>query len=175
MRELSELLEAVERRAAELPRAERAEVVKTARQIEQHVKFLEHINNFTSYIQIPLQIGGKRETAELYVFNDAKGRRRIDPANTTLFLSLNTANLGRVESFVKLIGKHAECDFTLADEQTAAQFAGSMGQLAQGLEALGYTLARTSAKTAAAPPRDVLDIDREHTEMLGRYTFNRVI
>ena len=174
MRELSELLDAVERRAAELPRTERNEVVKAAREIEQQVKFMEHINNFTSYIQIPLQIGNRRETAELYVFNDAKGRRKIDPENATLFLSLNTANLGLVESFVKLIGKNVECDFTLEAPETAQAFSSAMSQLSEGLKALGYTLGRASSKVAEAP-RDALDVAQEHNVILGRYTVNRVI
>ncbi|MCL2081517.1 MAG: hypothetical protein FWH16_05385, partial [Oscillospiraceae bacterium] len=95
-RELDELIEAVRHKLPELAPRQREALARSVNELEQSVKFLDGLNRFTPIVNVPLQWGDRRTTAELYVFNDSGRGRKIDPHNATVFISLMTANTGRV-------------------------------------------------------------------------------
>jgi hypothetical protein len=174
MQNLKSLLETSQQRLGELSGESRAQATQLLQQVEQTVKFLDVLNNFTGYMQIPLMFSQERTTAELYVFRDSQKKRGSDPENVTMFLSLDTKALGKVETFVKLIGKNVECDFSLSNEETCKSFAAAMTLLAQSLEAQSYHLARTS--TSVTPNRrNAIDITMDHDVLLSKYSFNRMV
>ena len=172
VQELDRFLSAAE--AAEWPDSVRGELAKAVQDIAQQVKFIDQLNSFTHFIQMPLMVNGEKTTADLYVFNDSKGQKRIDPNNATLFLSLSTAGIGRVETFVKLIGKSAEADFSLDTEPVAQGFSSHMTQLRDSLQAQGFTLVRTSARTSPEPMGPP-EVEREHRQRSARYHFDRSV
>jgi hypothetical protein len=171
MRELSEVLHGLEDKAATMTGESRANLQQVARELESGVKFMSQLNNFTAFVQLPVTVNGERATADLYVFNDSKDKRKIDPENATLFLSLATASAGRVETYVKVIGKNVECDFALETEQTAALVRREMPRLLHLLDAQGFRLQRTAA-TTQTEPAGVLEVKQRHDRRTSRYQFN---
>lgn len=84
----------------------REEILGKIDNLQNNMRFLNEINNHSTYIQIPLNILNKNTTGELYILKKNQGRKRIDPKNATLFLSLNTQNLGQVDSLVSIEKKN---------------------------------------------------------------------
>ena len=172
--EISRFLSALEERSELLPDAVRTASARAAREIGQSLRFIEQINDFSAYAQLPVIINGNKSTAELYVFNDSSDKKKIDPQNATAFISIATANIGCAEVFVKLIGKDAECDFGIEAQPGAALFKAGMPALAALLESEGYRLSRTSVNVQKGK-KNILDIAKIHQAMMSRYTLDKTI
>ncbi|MCL2003124.1 MAG: flagellar hook-length control protein FliK [Oscillospiraceae bacterium] len=176
-REIGRILTSVLERAASLPEQTRTELLNTARDIVQTLRFTEQISHCASFAQMPVTVNGERTTAQLYVFNDSTEKKKIDPRNATLFLSLSTAHLGTVEGFVKVIGTGVEADFSLQTEKAAGLFRAGLPDLNELLEARGYRLERVNAAVAregAVPPPPAA-VEKGRAARAGRYRFNRTI
>ncbi|MCL1819569.1 MAG: flagellar hook-length control protein FliK [Oscillospiraceae bacterium] len=173
-RELDEVIETVRQKLPELEPSRREALAKAVNELEQSVKFLDNMNRFTPIVNIPLQWGGERTTAELYVFNDSKGGKKIDPQNATVFISLMTANTGRVETMIKVIGKSVECDFSVDSPDAVDLVRGEMHILYKLLDLQGYKLARTSAQVAEKTA-DILDVSKAREQQMSRYFFDRTV
>jgi hypothetical protein len=172
-RELDEVIDAVKQRLSELEPRSREVLTRSLNELEQSVRFLDSLNRFTPIVNIPLQWGNERTTAELYVFNDSRGKK-IDPQNATVFMSLMTSNAGRVETMIKILGKSVECDFNLESDEVADDMRGSMHTLYKLLDAQGYRLARSSAQTAEKAA-DIFDVSKIREQNKSRYFFDRTI
>jgi len=172
-RELAEVIDAVKQRLSELEPQQREVLTRTVNELEQSVRFLDTLNKFTPIINIPLQWGDERTTAELYVFNDSRGKK-IDPQNATVFISLMTSNAGRVETMIKILGKSVECDFSLESDDVADAMRGGMHTLYKLLDVQGYRLARTSAQ-ASEKVADIFDVSKIREQNKSRYFFDRKI
>jgi hypothetical protein len=175
-REIGRLLTQLIETSREWPPQQRTELLNTAREIVQILRFAEQINHCTAFAQIPVDINGEKTTAQLYVFNDSNEKKKIDPQNATLFVSLHTMNLGMVEGFLKVIGQGVEADFTLRTEEAAQLFRAGLLGLSDLLEARGYRLERVTAAVAREEePLPPAAVEKGRAVVAGKYTFNRVI
>ena len=174
MRELGEVVRTLEESATDMPPAARERLSAATRVLETSLTFLGKLGNMAAFVQLPLQINGDRASAELYIFNDGKPAKKIDAENATLFLSLRTANTGRVEAFVKVIGRNIECDFSLESAPAADLLRAEMPALLSLLDAQGFRLQRTSSGVKNRPS-DALDFAREREARASRYRFDRSV
>jgi len=174
-RDLADTLRVIDARSSELEPGIREGVRALVREIASDLQFTHRLHNeFTPVLQIPLALPGDRQaTASLYVWNDAERQgRRIDPKNATLFLSLFTAHMGRVEALCKVIGPSVEADFKAPGDDGASALRGGGKALADLLEAHGYTLRRLTA-TLKDQPSDMIDADQARIANRGLYSFDR--
>ncbi len=174
-REIGRMLASVIEAARELPEGVRTEVMKAARDIVENLRFSDQLNHCTSFAQLPLMLNGERTTAQLYVFNDSKEKKRIDPHNATVFVSLTTANLGTVEGFVKVIGTGVDADFSLQTEDAARLFRAGLPELGAMLEAQGYRLERVNASAEKPAPSTPAKVEKGRSVRAERYRFNRTV
>lgn len=174
VRELAEVIETVKEKLPELEPSRRETLGKAVAELEQSVKFMDNLNKYTPIVNIPLQWGDERTTAELYVFNDSKRGRKIDPQNATMFVSLMTANAGRVETMIKVLGKNVECDFSVELPEVADTIRSEMHTLYNLLDAQGFKLARTTAQ-AAEKTSDIFDVSKVREQNKSRYFFDRKV
>jgi len=175
-RELSETLRTIDARVSELPSETRAEVRSLLRDIASDLRFTNRLNEFTPVMQIPLTLpDDSKSTASLYVWNDAENKgRRVDPKNATLFLSLFTANMGRVEALCKVIGPSVECDFNVRREDGATAIRGNGSTLMKLLEAHGFKLQRFTA-FFKEQPSDLIDAGQTRLVKRSSYAFDRSV
>lgn len=75
-------------------------VTKTDNIISKN-KMVSDINRF-AYMQIPININNEQKTAELYVYNRKKNKKQLDPNDIIMLIGLDTQNLGRVETAIKV-------------------------------------------------------------------------
>lgn len=131
----------------------------------------QNTHNTLTPLHIPLNLAGINTTAEIYVFDDSKeAQRKADPANSTLFLSLKTANFGQIETIIKVIGKNLECEFCVGESSGAEMFRSSMPELVNSLSALGYNLTRSVVRETDSP-RNVKEIERDCRDFAARFCF----
>ncbi|MDR0380566.1 MAG: flagellar hook-length control protein FliK, partial [Oscillospiraceae bacterium] len=175
-RRLLDALRAAGEAASAHPPAERMRAEAVLRDIAAGVRFTQQLGNFAAVVQWPVMLNGREATAELYVFGgDSGARGRIDPKNATLFLSLGTANMGRVEVLVKVIGQQVECDFRLPSKEQANFVRSAAPKLGALLEGAGYRLTRSSFIQSLEPAAGPLAVAEARAFFDRRYRFDRQI
>ena len=100
---------------------ERADISARVNNIEEGIKLLNQISSNNVYVQIPLNISGFHTTGELYIIKKEKNKKRIDPRNVIMLISLDTQNLGRVETLMDVKGKNVGINLR-AEEQKVIDF-----------------------------------------------------
>ncbi len=71
--------------------------------LDDSMKLMNQLNNSNMlYYQLPVNITGQNTTAELFVMNRKKNKKRLDPHNAVMFISLDTNSLGRIETLLDL-------------------------------------------------------------------------
>lgn len=92
-------------------------------------------------LQIPLLFNGQMTTADLRIFyREEGGRRRIDPDNVRVSLSLDLTGLGPLRIDLSAVDRRAVCRIHAADEGRAAFLQGAADELKAGLERCGYAV-----------------------------------
>ncbi|MDR2940782.1 MAG: hypothetical protein LBV08_10780 [Clostridiales bacterium] len=110
------------------------------------------------FVQIPLLLEGKKFDSEIYVFEDKK-QKVINGGDCTALISIETANLGRFETFIKKVSDQVNFEFNLNEEAEALVKANIDG-LEHMLKERGYTLAGFSFKKT----KDEFDITQTTKE-----------
>ncbi len=101
--------------------SDRADIMAKATGIEEGIRLLNQISTNNVYVQIPLNLSGFHTTMELYVMKKEKNKKRIDPRNAVVLLSLDTQNLGRVEALMDVKDKNVGINLR-AEEQKVIDF-----------------------------------------------------
>lgn len=108
--------------------------------LQNNIKFINEINNHAAYIQIPLNIFDKHASGELYVLKREAAKKRIDPQNSTLFISLNTPNLGQVDSLISVYRKNISLNMRVESDEIIGYLKENYRELYNGLAKKGYKL-----------------------------------
>lgn len=123
--------------------------------LEDTVKLLDMFNSSNVlYYQIPIKNDNNSSTAELYVMKRHKNRKKIDPNDLVLFLSLDTINLGRFETILDVKGRNISMSLR-TENQAVSDFArANIKSLYTALSDSGYKLTdiKYSLIGAAATP-----------------------
>lgn len=108
--------------------------------IKGNFDFQQNISNNVNYIQIPLLINDNKTTAELYVFNNRKKGKHVNPENASILIALDLVNLGHIESLISVSKKTVSVNFKVERDELKKFISGNAEILKQALEARGYSL-----------------------------------
>lgn len=108
--------------------------------LKDNIEFVNDINQHSVYMQIPLNIMDSNTTGELYILKRDSKRKRIDPANVTVFLSLDTKSLGLVESLISINKKNISLNMRFENREVIDLFKESFQELYNSLQEMGYKL-----------------------------------
>ncbi|HEX9063332.1 MAG TPA: flagellar hook-length control protein FliK [Clostridia bacterium] len=114
--ELSSKLEMIKDTLKQQNTPESSNIIKRAETMESGLKLINEINSFNSYYQIPLSFGDNNTTGELYILKKERGRKKIDPENASMLISLDTENIGRVDSFIGINKKSVSVSMRVESE-----------------------------------------------------------
>lgn len=134
---------------------ETAGLLKAATQIDDTLRLFNQMNSSNiMYYQMPVSIAGHNTTAELYVMKRQKNKRKIDPHNTVMFISLDTKHIGRIETLLDVKGSNITVNLRTESKQIIDFIKGQIKDLYKGFDACGYKLAsiRYSVIDSATPP-----------------------
>ncbi|NLU28115.1 MAG: flagellar hook-length control protein FliK, partial [Hungateiclostridium thermocellum] len=148
------------------------EILNKVDNIKSDINFLNELNKHTVYFQIPLKIFDKNTNGELYILKRNNGRKRIDPQNATVFLSLDTENLGQVDSLISVNKKNVSLNFRLEKNEIIDYIKENYIQLYEGLAKKGYKLVDIKyrlidEKVNLLNAREVLEKEIERTRNRG--------
>ncbi len=108
--------------------------------IQNNLRFMNEASNYAAYLQIPVSLKGSDKTAELYILKREGTKKKLDPENMTVFLSLDTQNLGRVDSLISVSRKSVMINFKLEDKKLSEAFSSEYNELFNSLEEIGFKL-----------------------------------
>lgn len=139
-RELAEKLETVKNVISQsgIPGAE--DILARVNSLDDGLKLLNQINNSSAYYQIPLNISGFNTTGELYVMKRESRRKKIDPGDVTVFISLDTQNIGRIEAITDIKNKNVSINLRAEDQKIIGFIKENLKLLYNGLAEKGYRL-----------------------------------
>ncbi|HEX2922521.1 MAG TPA: flagellar hook-length control protein FliK, partial [Chloroflexota bacterium] len=102
--------------------------------------------------QLPVSVGDRDgpRTAELRI--SKRPGRRIDPDHVRLLLRLDLPRLQMVEIGLQIVGPRVGCSLSSRNEETLPLLREQFGALRQGLEQLGYSVARPSFSLLSKEP-----------------------
>ncbi len=116
------------------------EIAARANSINDGIKLLSQINSSTAYYQIPLNLSGYNTTGELYVMKREHSRKRINPRDVTMFISLDTRNIGRIETIIDIKEKNVSINLRAEEKQIIDFIKENYKFLYTGLVEKGYRL-----------------------------------
>lgn len=140
-------------------------------EIRSETSFIKNIDNMFNFYQLPFIINQNNTTVDMYILKNSREHRKIDPDNTTIFLSLNTQNLGQVEILIHLQDKIVNFNFRLEDDKTINFFERRQDMLEDILSNKGYNAGKV--KYALSSKKTNI-VNFEHTVRADRNTVKDV-
>jgi len=90
-------------------------LIQKADNIINQLKFIDDIKSFGYYVPIPMKLNGTLGQADLYVLKRNKNKK-VNPEDATVFLALDTVNMGRVETLLLINKKTISLNVRLEDK-----------------------------------------------------------
>ena len=174
-REVANLTAFLEKNADALPQTARQAVTRAAALASGALQLAEQMAPGVAVVPIPVTWRQHKTTAELFVWEDGRRKgKKIDPANVTLFISLGTQHMGRVETLIQVAGKHVECALSSDVGQAVPWLARHEDDLGARLQEEGYRLVRMTAEQRTRPA-NLLTVQEEHRDKLRRARFDKSV
>ena len=108
--------------------------------LRDNIDFIRSINENNNFMQIPLMINSDTSTAKLYVFNEGKSGKKINPDNATILIALDLKSLGHLESMIGVKGKAVNVTFRVENKSVGDIIEKQSFLLKNSLEGKGYSL-----------------------------------
>lgn len=116
------------------------EITNNIDNLQNNIRFMNELSSHNTYVQIPLQIWDKNTTGELYILKKDSKKKKIDPENVTVFISLNTQNLGQVDSLIGVNKKNISVNLRVEDQEIIDYLKENYKELYNRLHEKGYKL-----------------------------------
>ena len=116
-RDISNKLDIIKENIINSTLPNREEIVARIENLESNIRFQSSISNHSTYVQIPLSIMNKNTTGELYLLKKDPKRRKLDPENLTMLISLNTINIGQIDSLISFNRKNISLNIRVEDKR----------------------------------------------------------
>lgn len=102
-------------------------------------QFLNNLNQFMNFVQLPVRMAGKNAHGDLYVYSK-RGAKTASPDEIKALLHLDMDNLGPMDVLVKLKQKNVTTNFKVADDKILQYVEEHMNELTARLNKLGYNV-----------------------------------
>lgn len=107
--------------------------------IKNNLDFSRNLNSI-NYIQIPILVSENKTTADIYVFNNKKRSKTINPENVSILIALDLKSLGHIESLIGVTKRNVSVTFKVEKDEFKQLIISKGDSLKRALEARGYTL-----------------------------------
>ncbi|HHV59947.1 MAG TPA: flagellar hook-length control protein FliK [Clostridiaceae bacterium] len=108
--------------------------------IQKDIKFLSQVNKHNVYLQMPIKINGYKTTGELFILRHRRKKSRINPSGISILISLNTQNLGHVDSLLTVSGRSVNIDMRVEKKEISNIILGNHKLLYERMLEKGYKL-----------------------------------
>ncbi len=162
-----------------LEKSDLPEAKKLAQTMTQHkdsVEFMSYTKN-NVYLQMPISVNQNKMNGELLVFKDKKsGKNKKSGGAVSAIIGLDTANLGRYETYIAKTGNSIELQFRLENKKIINLTKNNFDKLAELLHDHDLIISNVKYKmiedpfTMATKEDEIADIQENYT--LPNYNFN---
>lgn len=112
-KDLDEAVSHVKHSAAQISGALRDTALNIANNLESNMNFINQLNNYSSYMQIPLSVFNQSTTGELFMLKKGSKAKKLDPSDITVLISLDSKNAGRIDTLMSIEKKNISINFRL--------------------------------------------------------------
>lgn len=123
-----------------LPAALQQNIREVLDRVDNTVRFFNDISQQSLFLQIPILVNGRESTADLYVYRRKSGNRKGANDGFSVFLSLDTAYMGALDSFVSFENRNIQIQYRAADERVISLLKEHYKELYASLLEKGYKL-----------------------------------
>lgn len=116
-----------------------AEFLQNNQNISNNIEFMNNINHFMNFVQIPLKMAGQNAHGDLYVYKNGKSGSN-DKDELKAFLHLDMEHLGVLDILVKLKSNNVSTNFKVETEEILDYIEAHMDELNAALNQLGYNV-----------------------------------
>lgn len=145
---------------------------KSVQNIRENVDFMNQLNQFYSYVQLPLKFNESSAHGDLYVYTNKRNLAKKD-GSISAFLHLDMAHLGMVDVYVAMEQERISTNFYLEDEKSLELLEQNMDILTKRLTEKGYT-AQTTLTLKEQPGNvmeEIIKTDR-NISMISEQSFD---
>jgi len=138
-------------------------IAKVLNNIEGNIKFMNELYSHTIYMQFPINMWNKSATGELYILRKNTRRKKINADELTVFISLDTNNLGCVDTLLGLKGKNISINISTENAKIADFIKDNYKMLYDSLLSKGYKLVDMKCRVREKE-RNLLQLHKEMIE-----------
>ena len=137
-------------------------VAKSAAALSDNVNFMNNLNEFVNYVQLPLKMAGEDANGELYVYTNKKNLADKD-GNYSALLHLDMEHLGPMDIYVTMRNHtKVSTNFYLQTEELLSFIEAHIDELTKRLTEKGYDT--TMKVTQKEPGKAITPIADEFTK-----------
>lgn len=151
---------------------------KTTNNVRNNIEFMNNLNQYYNYVQIPLRMNGGNATGDLYVYSNKK-KSYEDGDEITAFLHFDLENLGSTDISVKMINRKVDTQFYLDNDESYDLIAANAHILDAKLQKKGYNCTidvytRDNEPEGSKPDfvHQIMKQDVNEGGVLHRYSFD---
>ena len=116
--------------------------------MQNMIRFINDLNSHSTFLQIPLKILDQNTNCEIYVLKKNSGKKRIDPGNVTAYISLETTNIGKVDTLINLNKKNISINMIVENDSVRDFVKMGHNLLYKSLTEKGYNLSDLKCRVA---------------------------
>lgn len=129
-------------------------------EVKNSLDFLGRLSESATYLHVPVMLGQGTKPMDLYVQRDKSGKKKVNPNDTRIFISLDTNHMNTVQCLVEVQEKKLNIGFKLADPDALAIISRVFDSLKEALAQQGYTDVNIHG-TVYQKPLNLMDITKE--------------
>lgn len=115
--------------------------VENSNSVSGNIEFMNQINHFMNFVQIPLKMTGQNAHGDLYVYKNGKKSSFEDKDELKAFLHLDMDNLGPLDVLVTLKqNQHVTTNFKVESDEILDYIEAHIDELNMALSKLGYNV-----------------------------------
>ncbi len=116
------------------------QIIEHIESIKKDIEFINKVGRHNVYLQIPIILNEHKTTGELYVLKRKSSSKKSGGNSISVFISLNTNYLGKVDSLLTLKGTAVSIDIKVENQQFFKVIKKNYKLLFDNLRKKGYNL-----------------------------------
>ena len=130
-----------------------------------------NVNRQDTLLQLPMMFGGEMKNLQMYVMQDEKKTKKIDPKDMSILLNFDTKNLGNVNMYLGVKYKNVVMKVGIEKDENQQVIEGYREKLEELLEEVGYELKELTFKVdeeihTLSLADEIKDLDRSKRGLL---------
>ncbi len=116
-KDIDKAIQTLKSEILQLPQGLREAAANIVFNLESNMNFINQLNTYSSYVQLPLSLFDKNTTGELYMLKRGSKAKKLDPSNMTVLLSLDTEKIGRIDTLLSVDKKNISTNFRVENSE----------------------------------------------------------